>query len=220
MEGLIAVAIKICEVGGFVKNSTVCPSIVTNMGNIVVPVFADSIFSSDFVCAYTLKVCDSPTYTTYDVKDYVKRVIDGKPDVIKNNDYVDKLYDSIKGENRKTLKIVQISDPHVDFKYTPGTISQCNMPLCCRPENGFTTDHSIMAQEWGNYRCDLPYKTLKHMLEFVRDDIKPDMFIWNGDNSAHNVWDNTEQEVIDYTVNVTNLIKDVLGKENISIYPI
>lgn len=45
------------------------------------------------------------------------------------------------------------------------------MPLCCRPENGFTTDPERAAGEWGNYRCDLPHKVLVHMLEYVKEEI-------------------------------------------------
>ena len=47
---------------------------------------------------------------------------------------------------------------------------------------------------------------LVNMLEYVRDEIKPEAFIWTGDNSAHNVWDNTEEEIIEYTVNITQTI--------------
>jgi len=32
-----------------------------------------------------------------------------------------------------------------------------------------------------------------------------------GDNSAHNVWDNTNEEVTDYVKNITADLKDSLG---------
>ena len=41
------------------------------------------------------------------------------------------------------------------------------------------------------------------MLTYVKDEIKPDMFFWTGDNSSHNVWDNTNEEVTEYTVAIT-----------------
>lgn len=105
------------------------------------------------------------------------------------------------------MRAVQISDPHVDFEYTPGTIDDCGLPLCCRQENGFTSDPNLQAGQWGSYKCDLPHNTLVHMLNFVKNEIKPDMFIWTGDNSAHTVWKNTNEEVIEYTVNITETIK-------------
>lgn len=58
------------------------------------------------------------------------------------------------------------------------------------------------------------------MLEHIRDEVQPDLFFWTGDNSAHNVWSNTEIEVTNYTVNITNTIKDVLGNSNITFFPI
>jgi hypothetical protein len=62
-------------------------------------------------------------------------VLAGKPDLIKNNDYVDKLYEKIEKEEnyqRKTFKIVHITDLHTDFEYFEGTNAMCNEPLCCR----------------------------------------------------------------------------------------
>ena len=80
------------------------------------------------------------------------RVLSDKPDFLKNNDYVDNLYKSIKGQqNRKTFKAVHFSDAHVDLMYTPGTNANCNMPLCCRPENGIPTNPEDAAGYWGAY---------------------------------------------------------------------
>lgn len=45
------------------------------------------------------------------------------------------------------------------------------------------------------------------MLSYVKEEIKPDMFIWTGDNSAHNVWSNTNEEVTEYTIAITEEIK-------------
>jgi 3',5'-cyclic AMP phosphodiesterase CpdA len=58
------------------------------------------------------------------------------------------------------------------------------------------------------------------MLDFVKTEIKPDMFIWTGDNSAHNVWDNTVEEVTEYTVSITETIKAHFAGENITVLPV
>lgn len=44
------------------------------------------------------------------------------------------------------------------------------------------------------------------MLDFVRDTIKPDMFVWTGDNSPHTVWKNDNAEVGNSTYNITRAI--------------
>jgi hypothetical protein len=46
------------------------------------------------------------------------------------------------------------------------------------------------------------------------------MFIWTGDNSAHNVWDNTQEEVTAYTVAITEEIKSYFADSNITVLPI
>jgi len=115
---------------------------------------------------------------------------------------------------------VHFTDPHIDFLYTPGMNAKCNSPLCCRPENGYPLDPVDGAGEWGGYSCDIPHKTLKNMLDFVREEIQPDLFFWTGDNSAHDVWMNSNEEVIGYVTNITNTIKQTFEDTNITVLPI
>lgn len=193
------------------------------MGDILLPVVADTVLGSDFFCSQVLGVCDSPHYQYFPSEDFVKSILNRKPKALTANDYLNKLYAKMKiqtNKPRRLLRAVQISDPHIDFEYTVGTINDCGLPLCCRPENGFTSDPALSAKYWGDYKCDLPHNTLVNMLEYVRDDVKPDMFIWTGDNSAHTVWKNTLEEVIDYTLNITDTIKQVFGEAPIQVFPI
>lgn len=178
------------------------------MGTSAIPVFAQSVVSADYLCSVVLNVCEKPSFTVYKAEDYVDRLLNQKPEVIKDNNYINNLYKQIQGqENRKKIKILHISDVHLDYLYTVGTLADCNMPLCCREENGFTNDRNKMAKEWGSYKCDMPYKTFLNMLEFVREEINPDLMVWTGDNSPHNVWNNTAEESIFYTVNISMAIK-------------
>lgn len=66
---------------------------------------------------------------------------------------------------------------------------------------------------WGDYRnCDLPWWTFEHLLHNISGKTIPFMskhsfgkvtpmkfeyIIWGGDGIAHNVWDNTKEEVIE-----------------------
>ena len=84
----------------------------------------------------------------------------------------------------------------------------CNNYLCCRADSGFVTEWERQAKEWGSYLCDLPEKTLKAMFDYIRDEVKPDIVFWTGDNSAHTVWDNTPEEVIESTANITKLLRE------------
>jgi sphingomyelin phosphodiesterase len=121
---------------------------------------------------------------------------------------LNQIYKRVKADNgpRKTLLAVQMSDPHIDFMYTPGMNAKCNTPICCRLENGYPSDPKNAAGPWGDYNCDIPHRVLASMLDYVRDEIKPDLFFWTGDNSAHDVWENTDDEVISYVANITDSI--------------
>lgn len=101
-----------------------------------------------------------------------------------------------------------MSDPHIDFKYEEGAATECNFPICCR-DNGpaqIIKEGSRLAGKWGDYKCDIPHRTLKHMFDYIADNqdtLKVDFLTWTGDNSAHNVWDNSHEEVTEYTKNIT-----------------
>jgi len=59
------------------------------------------------------------------------------------------------------------------------------------------------------------------MIEYINDEIHPDALMWTGDNSAHNVWDNSWDEIINYTNNITYTIKDTFGPNtDITVLPI
>ena len=58
------------------------------------------------------------------------------------------------------------------------------------------------------------------MFIYIRDVIKPDVMFWTGDNSPHSVWENNEAEVIESTLNMTLMMKEVLGNSTITIIPI
>jgi hypothetical protein len=129
------------------------------MGDIIIPVLADFLLSPDYMCNRALQVCNDVTFEVLDEKEYVDRVLSTKPENLANNDFIDNLYSSIKIQNapRKTFKAAHYSDVHVDFEYLPGTDAACNMPLCCRLENGYPADPTNAAGEWGSYLCDPPH---------------------------------------------------------------
>ena len=113
-----------------------------------------------------------------------------------------------------------MSDPHLDLYYQEGSNKNCGSYLCCRAEGGYPSDEADQAGFWGSYECDTPHRTLVNMLQYVRDEIQPDLFFWTGDNSAHNVWNNTNEEVTDYVINITKTIQEQFDGSNIKVFPI
>ena len=76
------------------------------------------------------------------------------------------------------------------------------------------------AQQWGEYTCDLPKKTFDNLLDYIANEVKPDVMFWTGDNSAHDIWKNTEEEVTSYTITLTEMIKAKFESTDITVFPI
>ena len=63
-------------------------------------------------------------------------------------------------------------------------------------------------------------QTFENMLNFVTDEIRPDMIFWTGDNTSHNVWSNTADETTMYTITVTTMIQQAFKNTEITMFPI
>lgn len=149
-------------------------------------------------------------------------ILKGKPDKIKDDDFINSKYAEIANSDhdRQVLKAVHLTDVHLDLLYKVGTLAECDDFLCCREDDGMAADGQEAAGEFGGYHCDVPEKTLNAMLDYIVDEVKPDVMFWTGDNSPHNVYENTVEEVTNYTVHVTQMIKAKLDSTDISVIPI
>ncbi|KXJ15601.1 Sphingomyelin phosphodiesterase [Exaiptasia diaphana] len=100
------------------------------------------------------------------------------------------------------IRVLHISDIHLDPLYQEGASSDCGEPLCCRktdpqaePGNG--------AGKYGDYACDTPLITLENMLKHINDTQEFDYALWTGDIPAHNVWNQSradQLQALDYAV--------------------
>ena len=107
------------------------------------------------------------------------------------------------------MNVLHVSDIHIDFFYMEGTPTYCDEPLCCRGGVKARND-SKPAGYWGSNKgdCDLPYHTFNLFLEQVKNkDI--DMIIWTGDNTAHDIWKQSEAYNLNHTTIISNRFKDV-----------
>ncbi len=55
------------------------------------------------------------------------------------------------------------------------------------------------------------------MLQFLKNNVtpKPKILFWTGDNGPHDIWENTQDDIIQSTKNVTRMIKEELAGEDI-----
>lgn len=152
-------------------------------------------------------------------------MLSDKPEHLKTNDFLDKMYKQLKEDKengaapRKTFKAAHFSDVHVDLAYKEGTNANCNMPLCCREENGIPANPEDAAGPWGAYQCDTAPAVLTKMFEFLRDEIKPDVLFWTGDMSAHSVWENSNEEVAEVNYVVAKQMQEFFG-DTLMVYPL
>jgi sphingomyelin phosphodiesterase len=126
------------------------------------------------MCKYPIIVKDNPN-------DYTYRVLKDKP----QRRHV------VPDSNDGNFTFVVFTDAHVDFEYEEGTEAKCKGRLCCRKNTYKREDSTIKtpAGKWGTVgNCDLPLRTLISFLNFTTTQIKPDFFIWLGDNNAHVEW--------------------------------
>lgn len=76
-------------------NSTVCEGAISENGLVVFSSITGSILEPEFFCSYTLGVC--PThYTKIYAEDFVDNLLTTKPEDLKNNNFIDKIYQEIK----------------------------------------------------------------------------------------------------------------------------
>lgn len=104
-----------------------------------------------------------------------------------------------------TLRVLHISDTHVDPLYNEGSEADCNEPLCCHAGDVSTSGlRRRIAGHWGAFgTCDIPPRTFESMLKAVRDTQKIDYIIWTGDMVAHHVWNTSRTgnlDIMEYTV--------------------
>lgn len=95
------------------------------------------------------------------------------------------------------LTFVQLTDIHYDPEYTPGSMGECEEPLCCRvtPEVGGGVSAGAAAGYWSDYRdCDSPLHMIENAFESVKaTHEKIDYIYQTGDIVPHNVWSTTRE---------------------------
>jgi len=72
----------------------------------------------------------------------------------------------------KISSFVHITDIHIDPYYEPGSLNDCNEPLCCRSTSGPVPlgEKRRQAGRWGDYgNCDTPIRTLRSALNRIRE---------------------------------------------------
>ncbi|KAK6737109.1 hypothetical protein RB195_019668 [Necator americanus] len=110
-----------------------------------------------------------------------------------------------RGAWNRNLRVLQLSDLHVDFDYKPGSEADCSLPVCCREE---IQAPNRAAGYWGTVgKCDIPYWTFKNMLEHINATHEIDYIMLSGDFINHFDWSYTIDEHVSTLRNISSLVR-------------
>lgn len=89
-------------------------------------------FEPNYFCQVQVPACDSKhnKYTILEKTDYQNKMLADKPDLIKDNNFINNLYKEIEedissGNERETILLYHISDLHWNLEYKEGTNNNC-----------------------------------------------------------------------------------------------
>lgn len=169
------------------------------------PILLDDLMGEKVLCSFEFEVCELDIYEEVDVNEEIYKLLAEKPVEAFSNDYVNKMYETedFAAPGRNQLKIVAISDLHIDYDYQEGSNNDCGKPLCCRSDSGIPLSSSTKAGKWGDYKCDLNSLALDNMLSYIKNVIKPDVVIWGGDSVPHNTDSLNMADNIEIIKNIT-----------------
>ncbi|KAI0937249.1 hypothetical protein AcV5_005199 [Taiwanofungus camphoratus] len=116
------------------------------------------------------------------------------------------------------LKILHLSDMHIDPRYTIGAEANCSAYLCCRPSsyNKHSPNQTTLpAPRYGSYYCDSPYTLILAALQSipVLAGTEEDGFnftVYTGDLVSHDPSNELSRQ---YTVYTETVIYDLLKSQ-------
>uniref|UniRef100_A0A914DYS2 Saposin B-type domain-containing protein n=1 Tax=Acrobeloides nanus TaxID=290746 RepID=A0A914DYS2_9BILA len=111
----------------------------------------------------------------------------------------------------QTLKVLHLSDLHIDNHYLPGSEANCSEPQCCRSNNTNVEKAGVQipAAYWGTIgNCDLPYWTAEDMLQQItKTHTDIDYVVVSGDLESHAVWTYNTTDHAYMIQNVSGLLR-------------
>lgn len=110
------------------------------------------------------------------------------------------------------LKVVQLTDIHVERSYALDSSATCGLPVCCLKKWGTGN-----ASEFGDYNCNIPPRTIELFVKKVKT-FNPDIILFSGDVPPHTMWDETAQSQMACTKLLVDILKRLLP--NYNVYPI
>ena len=208
LQAIQFIAYEYCAITG-IQDSTVCKGAVGAMTPIIVSSLAKHYLSPTRVCP-AIYLCPD-FYKELNLQAYINETLRDKP-----------VRPDPVPTGRETIKLLHISDMHIDFDYTPGTEGKCGEPVCCEAIHGPAKTPETAAGQWGTLvgDCDLPPETAVQALRFIEEKIKPDLAVWTGDTVDHTIWRQSREKNIYATLWATEQMNYIFNTTRMKIFPI
>ena len=204
----------------FALRKDICYAAVGRYGPVLLENTFKRLLNREKICT-SLFICKS-SVEYESIEEYGRRILKNK------NNHIKKEKEENKNNSKgKEFTFIQLTDTHLQLDYQEGKVINCNIPLCCRntPEElGYKNNKNhkgeelLFSKKYGAAgKCDANLEALK-AFSIEAKKLKPDFILFTGDFSAHNVWEVSQDEIIEATqVSVDEMVKEV--GENIPIYP-
>ncbi|GAB7354438.1 hypothetical protein MBLNU459_g4927t2 [Dothideomycetes sp. NU459] len=142
------------------------------------------------LCAFMFGTCDLSAPPKLDLGTLFKNTTKPAPKVLAPG-------------KRDPLKVLHISDYHLDLRYVVGSEASCGGALCCRvfPYTNVSIPIKEPASLFGNYQCDTPEALATSVFRSLPNatGIGFDQFafgIFTGDLVSHDIWELTKEYVL------------------------
>jgi len=201
LEKVEQIATKVCQNLGQDRVTPICSMIVNTMAPTLLPILVKVGVNPTRICA-ALEYCPQVSNSTIAYLEKVK--MQNKHAEMHDRKNINLKKDVI---DTPAGTILHLSDIHWDDLYENGTIVDCNIPLCCRSNSVLRKggDPNKKAGKWGDITCDMPENMLHALLESAAT-TKPNAIIITGDNTPHDIWNQTKELTMKRLERVTDAL--------------
>lgn len=164
-------------------------------------------YDGQSICSQFLGLCPAPAATTLNLTGWFAKP---KPNPLPPP----------KQPSGQLLKVLHLSDLHIDPRYANGAEANCTSGLCCR-ENAYNSlspqTPLVPASRYGSFHCDSPYSLITSVLEAIppltgTESTGFDFTMFTGDMLAHDPENQQSRALNEYSeVVLYDLFKRMLG---------
>ncbi|KAF7302948.1 SER THR protein phosphatase family protein [Mycena kentingensis (nom. inval.)] len=203
-------AVRLCD---FFKFSSTCPTSFSRLalGSVITQVVANANaggYDGQLICNNFINgLCPLPPATPLNLTSWFPK---SKPNPLPTP----------KQSSGKLLKVLHVSDFHLDPRYATGTEANCSSGLCCRHGNVNSASPNATlfpAPRFGAFKCDTPMALAMAALEAIpvltgTKGTGFDFSIYTGDLVAHDPDNQLSRDFVTYTESVVyDLFRRTLG---------